>query len=163
MSARQGVAFANTRAGGARGQAFAEFGLVLLLVLALGLLVFVGGWVTANWLAVAQAAREGARAGNRVAATDAAVLDAVNRSASTFTGTFAAVSAATPPDACTGEHAVCVCRHHVNATRCDDTVTPGDQIDVTVRHRLVFAPFAGGWVGQNAAIQLAAVESARIE
>jgi Flp pilus assembly protein TadG len=140
-----------------------DFGLVLLLFLALALLVFEGGLLTANWFALGNAAREGARAASRAAATDADILDAVNRTASLFTGSFATMTADTSPTDCTGAHAVCVCRHRAGATACTSTAAPDDLIDVTVRHRVVFLPAVGGFLGQNAGIQIAASEQARVE
>jgi Flp pilus assembly protein TadG len=163
MAACLGPAAARARAGRARGQALMDFALVVLLLLTLALLVFAGGLLAANWFALGNAAREGAHAGSLAIATDAAILDAVNRTASSFTGSFASVTANTAPDDCTGAHAVCVCRRRVGATSCGSGAARGDLIAVTVRHRVEFAPFAGGFLGQNAGIQLTAHEQARIE
>src|SRR5215217_5422121 len=91
-----------------RGQAFVELALILLLFLTLALLVFEGGLLSANWFALGNAAREGARVGSRSSATDADILDAVNRAASVFTGSFASVTADTAPSGCTADHVVCV-------------------------------------------------------
>jgi Flp pilus assembly protein TadG len=151
------------RARGSRGQAFVEFALVMLLFLALVILVIEGGLLTANWFAVGNAAREGARAGSLAVATDPQILEAVNRTAGVFTGPFASVTANTAQSGCTDAHAVCICRHRVGATTCNSTAVRDDLIDVTVRHRFAFLPFAGGFVGQNAGIQLAAFAQARVE
>src|SRR5690348_488586 len=101
MAARRRSQAPLPRARHGRGQAFVEFALVILLFLTLALLVFEVGLLSANWFALGNAAREGARAGSRSTATDADVLDAVNRAASLFTGSFASVTAETAPSACT--------------------------------------------------------------
>jgi Flp pilus assembly protein TadG len=148
---------------GARGQALVELALALLLFLALAILVLAGGLLTANWFALGNAAREGARIGSLTDTTDPQVLEAVNRTASLFTGSFASVTTNTAQSDCTDAHAVCICRHRVNSATCNSTAARDDLIDVTVRHRVVFFPFAGGFVGQNAGIQLASFAQARVE
>src|SRR3954471_6713361 len=97
----------------ARGQAFVEFALVILLFLALVILVFEGGLLTANWFAIGNAAREGAQNGSLAVATDAQILETVNRTASVFTGGFGSITANTAQSGCAGTHAVCTCRHRV--------------------------------------------------
>lgn len=147
----------------APGQAMVEFALVSLLLIAVLILIFEGGLLTANWFALGNAAREGARAGSIATATDDLILDAVNRTATPFTGGYTGVTANTPQSACTTQHALCVCRHKAGQTACITTVGRGDQIDVTVRHRFVFLPFAGGFIGQTAGLQLTGYERALIE
>ena len=146
-----------------RGQALAEFALVILLFLALAVLILEGGLLTANWFALGNAAREGARAGSLAVATDPQILEAVNRTATVFTGSFARATANTAQSGCTDAHAVCICRHEVGSTTCNSTAVHDDLIDITVRHRFAFLPFAGGFIGQNAGIQLAAFSQARVE
>ncbi len=163
IAARRRARAAHEGTAGAGGQGFADFALLVLLVLALALLVFAGGVLTANWLALGSAAREAASAGAAAGATDADVLDAVNRSASLFTGTYATVTPNTPPSACTAAEAVCVCRHPPGAATCRGAAARDDVIEVTVRHRFVFVPGAGGFVGQNAALQLVASAQARVQ
>src|SRR4051794_25105399 len=163
MTVRHGTHPFHSPARYLRGQAFVEFTLVILLFVTLALLVFEGGLLSANWFALGNAAREGARAGSRSGATDADVFDAVNRAASVFTGSFASVTAATASSGCTADHAVCVCRHRPDSTTCGATAARGDLVDVTLRHRFVFVPNAGGFIGQNAGIQLVASERARVE
>jgi Flp pilus assembly protein TadG len=147
----------------ASGQAMVEFALVVMLFLGLLIMIFQGAALAANWFALGNGAREGARAGSITTATDADVLAAVNRTAATFTSSFASATANTTQSGCTAQQAVCICRHNPGSTACITTVTRGDQVDVTVRHRFDFLPFAGGFIGQNAGIQLTAFEQARIE
>jgi Flp pilus assembly protein TadG len=149
-------------AGGAPAQAIVEFSLVIMLFLGLLIMIFQGGALAANWFALGNGAREGARAGSVTTATDPQILAAVNRTASTFTSSFGSVTANTTQSGCTAEHAVCVCRHPAGSTTCTTTVTRGDLVDVTVRHRFQFLPFAGGFIGQTG-MQLTAYEQARIE
>jgi Flp pilus assembly protein TadG len=145
------------------GQAIVEFALVIILFLALIVLIFEGALLAGNWFALGNAAREGARAGSITTATDSQILDAVNRTASVFTRSFASVTANTSESGCTGTHTLCVCRHAAGSGTCTTSVTRGDQIDVTIRHRFYFIPFAGGYIGQNAGLQLVTYEQARIE
>jgi Flp pilus assembly protein TadG len=163
MAAHRAALLPNARAAGAGGKESVEGALVILLFLALMLLVFEGGLLTANWFALGNAAREGAHTGSLAVATDAQVLETVNRTASIFTGGFASVTANTAQSGCTGTDAVCTCRHRVGSTTCNATAARDDLIDVTVRHRFMLLPYAGGFVGQNAGIQLTAFEQARVE
>jgi Flp pilus assembly protein TadG len=163
MSARFRPRLFSPRASDERGQAFVEFAFVIVLFLALVILILEGGLLTANWLALGNAAREGAQAGSLAVATDPQVLEAANHAASVFTGSFGSVTANTAQSGCTATHAVCICRHRVGATTCNSTAARDDLIDVTVRHRFMFVPFAGGFVGQNAGIQLTAFAQARVE
>ncbi|HEY7060340.1 MAG TPA: TadE/TadG family type IV pilus assembly protein [Chloroflexota bacterium] len=148
---------------GAAGQALVDLALLGLLLVAMAALIFGGGLLAANWFALHNAAREGARGASRAGITDEQLLAALNRNTALFTGGFTSVVNYTPPADCTASHAVCVCRHPPGAVGCSPDPIPGEQIDVTVRHRVSFLPFAGGVLGQSAAVQLTAVEQARIE
>src|SRR5689334_12998359 len=79
----------------ALGQAMVEFAFVAMLFMALLTLIMEGGLMAASWFALGNAAREGARSGSISSATDPQILDAVNRTATTFSGSFSSVTANT--------------------------------------------------------------------
>jgi Flp pilus assembly protein TadG len=135
-----------------RGQAAVEFALTLIPFLMLIVAILEGSRLAATNFALANSAREGARAGRYLSVTtndpvlaNDLVLAATNVTARTFTGPLSSIST-TPSSSC-GANTICVCRHaHASAltsAACDPAtaLTAGSVIDVTVNYTFGFIPF----------------------
>jgi Flp pilus assembly protein TadG len=129
-----------------RGQAAVEFALTIIPFLLLVVAILEGGRLAATNFALANAAREGARAGRYLNVTsNDPVRAAANTTVQTFTGPFTSVSS-TQNSSC-GANTICVCRHALasatTSAACDppSALTAGSVIDVTVNHTFGFIPF----------------------
>src|SRR4051794_12500965 len=126
------------------GQAMVEFALTIVPFLMFVLALFEGGRMIATNYAIANAAREGARAGRYfTVTTNTGILAAVNVTAATFTGQLTTVTD-TPNSSC-GAGQVCVCRHVLPSaslsTSCDSTgLIKGSVVDVTLNYTFQFIP-----------------------
>jgi Flp pilus assembly protein TadG len=126
------------------GQAMVEFALTMVPFLMFILAIFEGGRMIATNYAIANAAREGARAGRYLTVTSNDVaLAAANVTASTFTGQLTTVTQA--PNSSCGANQVCVCRHILPSASlsasCDTTgLTKGSVVDVTLNYTFQFVP-----------------------
>lgn len=142
------------RAGARRapGQAMLEFALVTVLLLGMMVGVLEGARLVAAYFVVANAAREGARAGVFPSATDATIQAQVNKTASRVIGTV--------PSA---DNTLEICRRATPTAGCGTTpLSVGSVIDVTVTHTFRFLPFASGWLGQQS-IRLTGFHRAYLE
>ncbi len=134
------------------GQAMVEFALVILLLLGMIVGVLEGARLVASYFVVANAAREGARAGVFIGATDSDIQTQVNNTASRVVGTF--------PSA---DNLILICRRAKAGQACGSTpFGVGSVIDVTVIYTFRFLPFAGGWFGRQS-ITLTGFHRAQVE
>ncbi|HLH27232.1 MAG TPA: TadE/TadG family type IV pilus assembly protein [Chloroflexota bacterium] len=135
-----------------------EFALTIVLFFTTLLLIFEGGRMVLSYFILANAAAEGARAGQYVTATDTDIQNAVN-AVSGILGTF---PTPTSGSTCSGTTAICVCRRTTAGAACGSTpIQSGSEVDVTVNYLFQFMPQAGGWLGQTS-IQLTAYHTARL-
>jgi len=142
------------------GQAMVEFAFVVVLFLGTIVAVFEGARLVATYFALANAAAEGARAGQYVTAGDASVQAAAQRTLQPWI-TITNVSTAST---CSDNDVICICRRATAASACGSTpIERRSVIDVTIRYRLQLVPFAGGFVGQTAGINLTGYKRAIIE
>jgi Flp pilus assembly protein TadG len=148
-----------------QGQAAVEFALVVLLFVGMVLAVIEGARLGVMYFTVGNAARDGARAGAFVGATNPTVVARVNQASGAFLGDYAsAVGASTCP-----ANSVCVCRHQTPTAAvtaaCDTTVPSGGVIDVTVTRTFTFIPFGNTSTGifARASVPLTGYYRARVE
>lgn len=123
----------------APGQAMLEFALVIILLLGMMVGVLEGARLVAAYFVVANAAREGARAGVFPYATDATIQAQVNKTASRVIG-------AVP----SSDNTLEICRRATPTAGCGTApLGVGSVVDITVTHNFRFLRFAGGWLGQQ--------------
>lgn len=163
------VQWLRVRCGPARAhaQAMVEFALVVLLFVGLVLAIMEGARAAVTYIAVGNAARDGARAGSFIAATDATVTARVNQAGGAILGNYAS---ATGSNSCPAD-SICVCRHltptaAVNAA-CDaaSSVQTGSVIDVTVTKTFQFLPYGNSSTGifSRASVPLTGYYRSRVE
>jgi Flp pilus assembly protein TadG len=135
----------NVRPGRRRGQAMVEFALAIIPFLMLVMSILEAGRLVATNFALANAAREGARAGRYLSLpSNATILAAANTTAQAFTGPLTTVVTANNSSCATDS--VCVCRY-VSGTAatsdpCDTSgFKQGSVVDVTIRYTYGLIPY----------------------
>ncbi len=122
----------------ASGQAMVEFAIVIMLFLGMVVGVLEGARLVASYFVIGNAARDGARAGLYITATDADIQAKANQAAQRVVGTIPST-----------DNTITICRRAQPAQACGSTpLGVGSVVDVTVTHNFRFLPFAGGWLGQ---------------
>jgi Flp pilus assembly protein TadG len=133
------------RPGRRHGQTMVEFALTIIPFLMLVMSVMEAGRLVATNFALANAAREAARAGRYLSLpTDATILAAANGTAQAFTGPLTTVVDANN-NSC-GTNSVCVCRYvsgtAATTSPCDTTgFKQGSVVDVTINYTFGLIPY----------------------
>lgn len=153
----------------ARGQAMVEFALTITLFLGILVSIFEGARLVASYIALGNAAREGARAGLYVvssSSTSCAAAPAYVPPMSVYCLDQAIkyqVRATLQPWMDVPDGAVTVCRRTDSTKACGTPVVSGSLVDVTVTWTFQIVPFAGGWLGKTSGFPLTAYYRARID
>lgn len=153
----------------ARGQALVEFALTALLFLGIILAIFEGARLVGSYVALGNAAREGARAGLYAvssSSTTCAPAPAYVPPLSVYCldqAIRAKVRATLHPWINVPDSAITICRRTDASAPCGTTAVSGSLVDVTVTWTFQWVPFAGGWLGRNSGLPLTAYHRARID
>jgi hypothetical protein len=146
-----------------------EFALAGLLFLGIIVALFESARLVGSYIALGNAAREGARAG----------LYAVSSSSTTCAPAPAfipplsvycldeairyKVRATLHPWMNVPDSAITICRRTNASAPCGTTAVSGSLVDVTVTWTFQLVPFASGWLGQRSGLPLTAYHRARID
>ena len=109
---------------------------------------------------MANAAAEGARAGQYATATDSTVQGAARQTLEPWLS----VPNLNTTGSCGGSNTVCICRRSTPTSACATApVQTGSVIEVTVKYDFAFLPFAGGFLGRTQPLTLTGYKRASIE
>ena len=126
-----------------------EFALVIILFLGVLMAIWEGARLVTSYFALANAAREGARAGIYTTASDATIQDKVRQTL--------------PAWISVPNGNITICRRATSSSGCGTTpYVSGSVIDVTVTYTFHLVPFAGGWLSR-ATVPLTGYHRARVE